>query len=249
MGLKNQVEFEQMEPDTTTTTTTTETKERTMQETTTIDASVAATTAIAKAAASSVGAAMRFDIAFKEYNNVLDTTTVESLSLAVPRMTGEQGSFFKNGEDLGGKIRFEIVSFNQRWVVGTGENDKEAKDFFRVSYNNATITGTGEDFHAYLESLKAQGFSKARISPYIDIFGFVTWTEKKGDIAPDERELCLLQCSQTSAGNFTAFCTTRGLLQSRGIVAPISVIEVTAQKQQNKNGDKYTNFLFSAPKG
>ena len=247
MSLRNQPEFEQMETETTTTTTT-ETKERTMQETTTIDAGVAATTAIAKAATSAVGAAMRFDIAFKEYNNVLDTTTVESLSLAVPRLTGEQGSAMKSGEDIGSKFHFEIVSFNNRWVVGTGENDAESKEKFRVSLDHKTISGTGEDLFAYLESLKAEGFSKAKISPYIDIFGFITWSEKSGDIPPGERELCLLQCSQTSAGKFSAFCATRGLLQSKGVVKPISVVEVTAQKQQNKSGDRYTSFTFAAPK-
>lgn len=212
-------------------------------------ADVAATTAIATAATTAVGApAKKFTVAFKDKNNVFDTTTVESLSMAVPRITGEQGAAFKNGEELGGKIRLEIVSFNHRWVVGTGENDAEAKDFFKVSYDNKTISGSGDDFHAYLEKLKAEGFNKAKISPYLDVFGFVVWTEKKGDVPVDERELCCLQCSQTSLGNFTAFCTTRGLLESKGVAKPIDVIEVTAQKQQNKNGDKYTNWTFSVPK-
>lgn len=256
MSLKSQPEytqaaepqFEQMEPETMTETTTQEPQ----MDATTIDqqasASVAASTAIAKAATTAVGVPAKFTIAFKDKNNVFDTATVESLSLAIPRITGEQGSAFQNGVELGSRIRLEIISFNHRWVVGTGENDAESKEKFRVSMDNRTISGTGEDFHAYLESLKAEGFSKARISPYLDVFGFVVWTEKKGDIPVDERELSCLQCSQTSMGNFTAFCTTRGLLESKGVAKPIEVIEVTAQKQQNKGGDKYTRFAFSTPK-
>ena len=263
MSLKSQPEytaaqsaaFEPMEDETATQTMTetqTATKEQTMNTTTINDAAVTATTAIATAAASSAlavgGANAKFQLAFVEKFNVFDTPTVEALAMAAPRLTGEQGSFFKKGEEIGSKIHVEIVSYNNRWVVGTGESDREAKDFFKVSFDNQTISGSGEDFHAYLESLKAQGFQKARISPYLDVFCFVVWTDKKGDIPVDERELCILQCSQTSKGNFMTFCTTRGLLESKGVAKPIEVVEVSAQKQQNGKGDKYTNYLFSVPR-
>ena len=258
MGIKNQPESEQMETETgieTAATVETTTKEETMNTNTadnTASASVQATTAIATAAASSAVVAgstpTKFKVAFAEKNNVFDTATVDGLALAVPALKGEQGSIYKGDKELGKKIHFELISFNHRWTVGTGENDKEAKDYFRVSLDNKTISGTGEDLHLYLESLKAQGFIKAKISPYMDLFGFVVWVEGQGEIPVDDRELCRLQCSQTSMGNFTAFCTTRGLLESKGIAKPLDVIEVTAQAQQNKNGDRYTNYLFSVPK-
>ena len=254
MSLRKQPEFEQMEAETMNAATVeTTTKEDTMTTTTdTASASVQATTAIATAAASSAvvagSAPTKFKVAFADRNNVFDTATVEGLALAAPALKGEQASIYKGDKELGKKIHFELISFNHRWTVGTGENDKEAKDYFRVSLDNKTISGTGEDLYAYLESLKAQGFNKAKISPYMDLFGFVVWVEGKGEIPVDERELCRLQCSQTSMGNFTAFCTTRGLLESKGIAKPMEVIEVTAQAQQNKNGDLYTNYLFSVPK-
>lgn len=244
-------EFEKMESEAATIETTT--KEETMNTTTdTASASVQATTAIATAAASSalstVTTPTKFKLAFVDKNNVFDTATVEGLALAAPALKGEQASIYKGDKELGKKIHFELISFNHRWTVGTGENDKEAKDYFRVSLDNKTISGTGEDLYAYLESLKAQGFNKAKVSPYLDLFGFVVWVEGKGEIPVDERELCRLQCSQTTMGNFTAFCTTRGLLESKGIAKPIDVIEVTAQAQQNKNGDRYTNMTFAVPK-
>ena len=249
-SLKNQPEFEQMtdtatEENDMTATTTTTTTTRAEQS---AAASVAATTAIAKAATTSVGAARQFKVAFAEHNNVFDTPTVEGLSLAAPRIKGEQGSLFKGADnDLGASIQFEIVSFNHRWAIGSGEDDKEAKDFFRVSYDNQTISGSGESVQAYVESLKAQGFDKANVSPYLDIFGFVTWTEKNGHIAPENRELCCLQCSKTSMGNFTAFATTQGLLQAKGLTQPTEVIEVHAEKRASGT-NKYTNFSFHMPK-
>jgi hypothetical protein len=213
MSLRNQPEFEQMETETMNAATVeTTTKEEAMNTNTadnTASASVQAATATATAAASSalstVTTPTKFKLAFVDKNNVFDTATVEGLAMATPALKDEQGEIYKGDKALGKKIHFELISFNHRWTVGTGENDKEAKDYFRVSLDNKTISGTGEDLHLYLESLKAQGFNKAKISPYMDLFGFVVWVEGKGEIPVDERELCILQCSQTSKGNFMTF--------------------------------------------
>ena len=81
----------------------------------------------------------------------------------------------------------------------------------------------------------------------MDLFGFVTWTEKNGTIPVDERAICILQCSQTSMGAFTAFATTQGLLQSKGVAKPFDVIEVHAEKRTSGT-NKFTNFSFCVPK-
>jgi hypothetical protein len=245
MGLRNQPEFEAAETETTTEgeVMTTETKQ---------DAGVAATTAIAAAAVSSTAVAAprqatKLTLAFADKHGVFDVATVEGLGLAVPRIKGEQGSFFNGDEDLGSVIQFEVVSINPRTVIGTGTDDKEAKDFFRVSYDGVTISGESTTVDAYLDSLKAQGFDKAKKSEYLDIFGFIVATEKKGDIPVDARELCSLQCSPTSKGAFVAFTTTRGLLESRGVAKPLDLIEVHAEKRVS-GSNKFTNFSFHAPK-
>ena len=255
MSLRNQPEFEQMETETgieTAATVETTTKEETMNTTTdTASASVQATTAIATAAASSalstVTTPTKFKVAFAERCGVFDTATVEGLALAAPAIRGEQGSLFKGEEDIGTFIHFELISFNHRWTVGTGETDSESKEKFRVSYDQKTLSGSGDDLHAYVESLKAEGYSKAKISPYIDLWGFVVKSERKGNVPVDERELCRVQCSQTSAGAFVAFSTTRGLLESKGLAQPLDVIEITAMKRVS-GSNKYTNFQFSVPK-
>lgn len=251
MALKNQPEFEQMSE--AAAETTTATKEETVNTDTAQDAGAAATTAIATAAASSSAAVAEYKaptklkLAFSDKNAVFDIATVEGLAMAVPRLKGEQGSIFQNEIDLGSHITFEIVSVSPRWVVGTGENDKEAKDFFKVSYNNDTLSGEATKIDDYLDSLKAQGFDKAKKSCYLDIFGFIISSEKKGDVPAEQRELSCLQCSPTSMGAFTAFATTRGLLESKGIAKPIEVIEVHAEKRA-KGDNKFTNFSFAAPK-
>lgn len=235
MALKDQPEFETME-------------DETFEQEAPQKAAAEASKAITKAASTSVGAAAKFKVAFAESNNVFDTTTVQGLSLAAPRIKGEQGSMAQGDLELGSKIHFELISFNQRWAMGCGDDkNKESKDYFRVSYDNVTLSGETTTIADYMESLKAQGFAHPNKEPYLDLWGFVTWSEKTGDISMDERQLACLQCSKTSMGAFAAFSTTRGLLESKGLVKPISVIEVHAEKR-SKDTFKYTNFSFHVPK-
>lgn len=231
MGIKTQPEYEEMQTEPA------------------AAAAIETSTAIAKASSGAVSTEVRnvSVAAFSDKEGVFDTDTVEGLSMDAPRIKGEQGSFFQGDEDLGGAIDFELISFNRRWAIGTGENDKEAKDFFKVSYDNIHLAGETTLVDDYIDSLKAQGFSKAKKSPYMDLWGFVTWSAKNGTIEPDDRQLACLQCSKTSMGAFTAFRATRGILEKKGLIKPIDVIEVHAEKRINGT-NKYTNFSFFAPK-
>ena len=47
-----------------------------------------------------------------------------------PCIKGEQGSMFLGDKDLGDTIHFELVSYNARWVIGSGGNDKGSKGLF-----------------------------------------------------------------------------------------------------------------------
>lgn len=237
-SLKTQPEFESQ--------TDTATKENTMHATTEHNqaaASVAATTAIAKAASTAVGSVGKFAIAYAELNGVFDNATVEGLALATPRIKAEQGSLFKGEEDLGGAIRIEPISFNHRWTISTGETDTESKEFFRVTYDKQT-TNKGENVEDYIASLKAQGFDKAEMSPYMDIFGLIVWSEKKGEVEP---ELVCLQAAKVSTGKWSAFCATQGILVSRGLAEQASVVEVYAEKLTS-GSNKYTAMNFRRPK-
>lgn len=248
MALKQQPEFEQQ----TTTETTTKEAIMTTEANTTTSAESVANNAIAKASASAVTVATpakKLTIAFADYKDIFETATVSALSQATPRITGEQGSLRKDRTTkLGAKIVLEAVSWNHRWALGCGEDkmNDEMKQLFRVSYDNKTVDGDGCSVEDYIESLKAQGYAKAKVSPYGDLFGYIVSVDGV-EIPVDDRELVLVQMSATSLGNFTAFCVSRGLLESRGMVKPSSLIEVTAEDKTK--GDKaFTNMSFKAAK-
>lgn len=245
MALRNQPEFEQE------TATATATQEPTMTTTTTQDAGVTATTAIARAATTAVGSpARKFSGAFAAAKDVFDTSTVSALSMATPRITAEQGSLRKSRtEKLGTVIRLEVISWNYRWALGCGEDkmNDEMKELFRVSYDNETVEGEGCTVAEYLDNLKAQGYPKAKTSPYGDLFGYITWTDLKGDIPEDEREMVLVQLSSTSLGNWTAYNVSRGLLEARGSVQHSDFIEIHAN-DCTKGDNSYTNMSFKPVK-
>lgn len=216
----------------------------------TVQEAAAQTTApaVVKPANTAVAApASKFHMAFADKQEQIPLEAVEQLSLGAYRIKGEQGKCYHDNEDLGERIRLEVVSFNNRWAIGTGSEKQtsEDKERFRVSYDGKTIAGEGVSVDEYVRGLKAEGYEKAKSSPYIDLWGIMTWAEKKGDIPADEQQLVLVQLSQTSAGNWRNFMVSRGMLESRG-VPPITEVEVLAQAQV-KGSNKYTNFDFRVP--
>ena len=216
----------------------------------TMNTNVATTQAAAPAV---VAPKAKFEMAFADLQDAFPIDAVVGLSMAVPRIKAEQGSAYIADKSLGEKFKIEMASWNYRWLISSGLDSKdpgyqESMEFLRTSYDNATVHGEDMSVDAYLEFLREQGYTKARKSVYIDLFGFVTWTAKGGDIAPEDRELNLVQLSQTSAGNFSAFCTTQGLMRSKGIGnSDSNVIEVTAVAR-SKNAMKYSNFSFAMAK-
>lgn len=214
------------------------------------DTKVESTLAIAKAATTSVTAPnKKLVVAFSAHKDVFDTATVSALSQATPRITGEQGSLYKDRQTkLGLKARVEVVSWNHRWALGCGEDkmNDEMKAAFRVSYDNKTVDGEGCSVEDYIKSLQAQGYDKAKVSPYGDLFGYIVSVDDK-EIPIDDRELVLFQLSATSLGNFTAFCVSRGLLQSRGSVEPNDLIDVIAEAR-TKGSNAFTVMTFKAAK-
>lgn len=217
------------------------------------DAGVQASTAIAVAATTAVGAAVtgnkvdHVKPAFHGLKDRFNTEQVDSLSLSVPRITFEQGEMLKAKDALGKEIVLVIESWNLRWVLGSGEDNKESKDFFRISYDGRHIYATqkdgGTECKAYLDALKADGHDKANMSKYGDIWGFIA--EVDGKPIPEEQwEMVCVQASQTSLGNFEGFAVSRGLLAARGIGKVSDRVRIKATPRTNGDGKKYTNAQF-----
>lgn len=190
----------------------------------------------------------KFEIALGDVKDQFPIEAVVGLSMSVPRIKGEQGACYVGEKSLGDKIRFTVESWNIRHLITCGLSNsdpgyKESMEYLANSYDGVTVEGKGMTIDEYVAFLKSIGYEKAGVSKYGDLWVFLTWTAKDGDIAPENRSLHLLQASQTSLGNFTAFCTTQGLLKSKGIATDLSEIEVHAVAR-SKGTLKYSNFDF-----
>jgi hypothetical protein len=212
-------------------------------------AEAVASTAIAQAQTTAVAAARpKMQAAYAEFQDVFDADTVGGMALSVPTIKGEQGGAYVGEKLLGTRFRIEVISWNYRWMITSGLQSKdggyeESKQYIANSYDNQTVHGKDMSVDEYLQMLReAHGYDKAGKSQYIDLFGLVTWTEKGGDIAPEDRELHRVQLSQTSAGNFAAFCATQGVMVSRGIVKELSSVIEFEAVARSKGTNKYTNF-------
>lgn len=218
-------------------------------------AAEAAATAIAQAQTTAVAAARpKMQAAYAEFQNVFDADTVAGMALSVPTIKGQQGACYHETTSFGERIRIQIISWNYRWMITSGLQNKdpgyeESKQYIANSYDGVTVHGKDMTIDEYLAFLRgAKAYDKAGKSQYIDLFGLLLWKEKGGDVPEDESEMYRVQLSQTSAGAFAAFCATQGVMVSRGIIKTLpSVIEVKAEPR-TKGTNMYTNFSFKVAK-
>jgi hypothetical protein len=187
--------------------------------------------------------------AFHDKELAIPIEDVRQWFMPSPSITSVSGSAKHSAKgSLGKSFVFQLDSYNVRFLAVPGSNDKEAKMLVRNSYDKINLDDGSGTLKDYIEALKAQGYTKAHVAEYCDLWGRVTWSEKFGPTDPNDDEWdARVQLSATSANNFNYFCGKRGKLQSSGLAPVLDCVEITAVTLEGKSGD-YTNFSFSAPK-
>ena len=187
--------------------------------------------------------------AFQDKELAIPIEDVRQWFMPSPAITSVSGGCKHSVKgSLGKSFVFQIDSYNVRFLAVPGSNDKEAKLLVRNSYDKINLDDGSGSLQDYVEGLKAQGYTKAHVAEYCDLWGRVVWSEKFGLTDPkDESWDARVQLSATSAKNFNYFCGRRGKLEASGDAPPLEAVEITAVALEGKSGD-YTNFSFSAPK-
>lgn len=215
------------------------------------EAKVEATTAIAKAQATSVGAAKKgFSAALQELENQLDIEHVKALGVGtLPKLVADRAGFElgegKDKKEFGDYVDFEIYSFNKRWLVTAGVDGEEGKEHLRTSYDGVTLENEAQDAKEYLGYLKEQGYPKADMRLYFDIWGFVTNSDKLGAVDEADREMIQLQLSPSSVKQFTAYQIQAGIKASMTKKEVSNVVRATIEKKEF-NGNKFASIKFSS---
>lgn len=181
---------------------------------------------------------------FLELQNVIDVDQVRSIGVGTfPKVTADLGGAVIDKRELGKSIVIDLVSFNDRWTIHPGTDDDETVSYMRTSYDGETLENETMTAKEYLEHLKAEGFDKANMKKYCDIWGTLESSENEGVIPEDERELVQVQLSPQSLKQWTGYQVNQGLLAARGI-QPTTRIKLT-QERGESNSRKFGYFKFS----
>lgn len=119
------------------------------------------------------------------------------------RLVGSNGNLMDGDKALlGESIDLLLLSWNRRWVVspGTESGDAEGKEKARYSLDGVT-TSQGENLQDYLQSLKEDGYPKAAVKEYVDLFGVLTGAKKPSKHIDDSVTVSL---APSSAKGFMA---------------------------------------------
>jgi len=213
---------------------------------------VEATKAVAKAAATSVSTHVKgFSAALTDKEYALTLDQVKSLGFGtLPKMAADRAGFEmgegKDKQEFGDWVDFQIFSYNRRWLLTTGEDtsDKEAGEYLRTSYDGKTVEDEVMSASEYIAYLKDQGYSKARIREYIDLWGFIRNSEKLGLAGDDEVEMIQLQLSPSSVKNFTGFQVKLGVKGAMTGKEASDTFRATIDRREWE-GNKYAAIKFS----
>jgi hypothetical protein len=205
--------------------------------------------AVAAAAKTAIGAAMKFKPALESYENVIDASDLFGV---FPKIIVNLGGF-KIDENrpegmpdkLGTSITVNMASWNKRWLASPGSDDAEAKKFVKYSNDGKTIAEDGSSLADYVAQLKeVEGFKNASIKEYFAIWGFMT-AYGTTEIAPAEQCMVELQCSPQTVGQFKRHMIEHGMKVSQGLMTESNILKCHA-KSGSFNSKDYGYASFTA---
>lgn len=184
----------------------------------------------------------------KQLQNAIPTTDLEALGFGVfPRVTvGLDGFSIDKTKELGKKIKIEVLSWSYVWIVTHGENNNaEADKLIRTSYDGVQLKGGEGSVADYIKYLKdSEGYEKAAVKQYAEVYANLLWTEAAGDVAPEDLQIVQVSLSPQSVGQWGRYMLESGLRRARGIED--SNIVVLTQEKKVLGSNKFGVAHFSA---
>lgn len=213
------------------------------------EAKQAATTAIAKAKGGALTAGGgKFSAALTELEYALSLEDVRSLGTGtLPKLVADRAGFELDGKNYGDYVDFQIVSHNRRWLVSAGIDGDEGKKLLRTSYDQETLEDETMSLNEYIEHLKEEGYEKASVREYVDLWGFVVNSEKLGEIdedSDDAFDLIQVQLSPQSVRSFKGFQARAGVRAAMTKKPVDSKVRLTIERREY-DGNKYASIKFS----
>lgn len=135
----------------------------------------------------------------------------------LPTLKAKSGFIVDNANaNLGNECVLELVSYNYKWVLTPGEEGEEPAKLLRTSYDGVTVENSGQSCEEYLQFLKSQGYTNAKITKRIDAIGILTDAGTAGYARIND--MVLIDIAPTSVGSFEGQLIQAGVKLSRGLV-------------------------------
>lgn len=210
-------------------------------------AAAAAPVVAAKPALPSLG--KKFAGALIELENQIDPSSVDFDTFR--RVTvGLDGFSDENEVALGKRIKVQVMSYNERYVVSPGVDDDEASKLVKFSLDGVNLDDGSGTVVDYIKQLKdVDGYENAASKKYLAIYGFLVAsaeTENSSfvEIDPADREIVNVQVPPRSFGKFSRYQIEQGVKISQGVVQPTDLLTLTQGKVKGKT-KTYAEITFS----
>lgn len=171
----------------------------------------------------------------KQLQNAIATEDLEAMGVgAFPRITVDLGGYKVDKEDkLGEAIAVEVLSWNYVDLITVGVQNPTAEEnqMIRNSYDGVNLSGGQGTVVDYINFLKSKGYDKAQSKRYCELWANVVWSEKKGDIAPDEQCLHQVSLSPQSVQQWGRYLLESGIRKTKGIEND-NVVTLTQQSKK-----------------
>ena len=207
--------------------------------------------AVAPRTANAVSVAVKSG-ALRGLQNSIPTEELASMAIGVfPRITVSQGGFVVDKKDkLGARIQARVISWNFLWMIVTGEqNNQEANKLIRSSYDNKMLSDGSDTVENYLAKLKAEGYDKAAVKQYVEVYcNLLKHEAKQGsqivtvEIPEDEQQLYQISLSPQSVGQWGRYQLESGLRAAKGFTDDVVVTMEQKEKTLGPNTFAYATF-------
>ena len=171
-----------------------------------------------------------------------DKFTVQYDSLA--QLQASQGQFMdrESGLSLGAELLFELLSFQEQFVVTPNDN-RATKEVVRYSSDGITCSD-GTDVKQHLADLRELGWANARVNARYIIVGSLLAAEKTDSM---DGTLVQIDLSPKSRSQFDRYLIQSAYDLAKGLIteAQSTVLDLTAQVAKNAKGDIYTVVKFN----
>lgn len=148
---------------------------------------------------------------------------------------------------FGEHVTFELLSYQDNWLISPGKDTDEARDLARYSDDGIHVKGTGETCVAYIERLKSLDYPDARMSKRVILVASLLDCEK--DVTIDDGMLFQIDLPPTSRAAFERYKNQAAFDLAKGKIQPQDIVRIkataTVQQQKGNPKNEYTELTFT----